>query len=75
LAITEPWGGSDVANIKTTAVKTPCGKFYIVNGMKKWITGGYYSDFYNTAVRTGDKGAKGISLIVIERKYPGVTVR
>ena len=33
LAVTEPWVGSDVANMRTTAVKTPCGKFYIVNGM------------------------------------------
>lgn len=32
LAITEPFAGSDVANIKCTGVKSPCGKFYIVNG-------------------------------------------
>lgn len=36
IAITEPDAGSDVANITTTAVKSPCGKFYIVNGTKKW---------------------------------------
>lgn len=36
LAITEPSAGSDVANLKTTAVKTPDGKHYIVNGEKKW---------------------------------------
>lgn len=42
LAITEPWGGSDVANLKTTARKSECGKFYIVNGMKKWITNGSF---------------------------------
>jgi alkylation response protein AidB-like acyl-CoA dehydrogenase len=40
LAITEPYAGSDVASLKTTAVKSPCGKFYIVNGEKKWITNG-----------------------------------
>merc|ERR1719174_883457 len=39
LAITEPSGGSDVAGMLTTAEKTPDGKFYIVNGTKKWITG------------------------------------
>ena len=38
LAITEPAAGSDVANIQTTAVKSPCGKFYIVNGEKKWMS-------------------------------------
>lgn len=36
IAITEPEAGSDVANITTTAVKTPDGKYYIVNGTKKW---------------------------------------
>jgi acyl-CoA dehydrogenase len=36
IAITEPDAGSDVANITTTATKTPCGRFYIVNGQKKW---------------------------------------
>jgi alkylation response protein AidB-like acyl-CoA dehydrogenase len=40
LAITEPYAGSDVANIKTEAKKTPDGKHYIVNGEKKWITNG-----------------------------------
>ena len=38
LAISEPAAGSDVANIEMTAVKSPCGKFYIVNGVKKWFT-------------------------------------
>jgi alkylation response protein AidB-like acyl-CoA dehydrogenase len=37
LAITEPSAGSDVAGLTTTAVKTPDGKFYIVNGEKKWV--------------------------------------
>jgi len=43
LAITEPYTGSDVANIKTTAVKTPDGKHFIVNGVKKWITTGNFA--------------------------------
>ncbi len=40
LAITDPTAGSDVANLTCEAKKTPCGKFYIVNGNKKWITTG-----------------------------------
>jgi len=43
LAITEPWAGSDVANIRTEAKLTPDGKHYIVNGEKKWITNGKLS--------------------------------
>ncbi|KAI9336339.1 acyl-CoA dehydrogenase/oxidase, partial [Obelidium mucronatum] len=70
LAISEPGAGSDVANIETEAVKlsvlTPCGKFFIVNGTKKWITNGTFSDYFTTAVRTG-KGPAGISMLLIER--------
>ena len=40
MAITEPYVGSDVASLKTTAKLTPDGKHYIVNGVKKWITTG-----------------------------------
>ena len=54
LAISEPTAGSDVANIKTRAVKN--GDHYIVNGSKKWITGGLIGDYFTTAVRTGDEG-------------------
>jgi acyl-CoA dehydrogenase len=39
IAITEPGAGSDVANIATTAVKSPDGKHYIINGEKKWYAG------------------------------------
>ncbi|CAO3634403.1 unnamed protein product [Mucor hiemalis] len=63
LAITEPYTGSDVANIKTTAVKTPDGKHYIVNGVKKWITTGHWADYFSTAVKTD----KGMSMLLIER--------
>ena len=42
LAITDPDFGSDVANITCRAVKSSCGSFYIVNGIKKWITTGMY---------------------------------
>merc|ERR1719199_1140135 len=67
LAISEPFAGSDVAGVRTTAEKTPDGEFYIVNGVKKWITEGMTADYFVTAVRTGGKGAKGISLLLIER--------
>ena len=71
LAITEPSGGSDVAAIKTTAVRD--GQFYIVNGSKTFITSGMRADFITTAVRTGDAGMGGISLLVIEAGTPGFT--
>ena len=66
LAITEPVAGSDVAAIQTTAVKTPDGKHYIVNGVKKWITNGAHSHYFATAVKTG-KGHGGVSMLLIER--------
>jgi alkylation response protein AidB-like acyl-CoA dehydrogenase len=74
LAITEPDAGSDVAKITTEAKLSPCGKFYIVNGSKKWITNGIYSDYFTTLVRTGTEGRGGVSVLVIERG-PGVTTR
>mmetsp|Transcript_16523 Transcript_16523/g.23184 ORF Transcript_16523/g.23184 Transcript_16523/m.23184 type:complete len:524 (-) Transcript_16523:69-1640(-) len=67
LAISEPFAGSDVANIKTTATKTADGKHFQVTGIKKWITGGLDSDYFVTAVRTGGKGMGGISLLLVER--------
>jgi len=74
LAITEPTAGSDVANLKCTATKTPDGKHYIVNGEKKWITNGVFADFFTVAVRTGGPGMGGVSLLVVERG-PGVTTK
>jgi alkylation response protein AidB-like acyl-CoA dehydrogenase len=71
LAISEAFAGSDVANLKTTAVKSADGKHYIVNGTKKWITNASFSDYFVTAVRTGKAGHDGISLLLIERG-PGV---
>jgi acyl-CoA dehydrogenase len=72
LGITEPGGGSDVANLQTRAVKK--GDRYIVNGAKIFITSGTRADFVTTAVRTGGPGAKGISLLIIEKGTPGFTV-
>ena len=71
LAITEPGGGSDVAALKTTAKRD--GDHYIVNGSKTFITSGMRADTYTVAVRTGDAGHKGISLLVIDRDTPGFT--
>lgn len=68
LAVTEPDAGSDVRGIKTTAEKTQDGKHYIVNGEKKWITNGMFSDYFMTTVRTsGTTGADGISMLLIPR--------
>ena len=76
IAITEPSAGSDVANIASTAKKTPDGKYYIVNGTKKWITNGFWSDYAAMAVRTGGPGAAGLSMIVCPLKgHPGVNMR
>jgi len=74
LAITEPWGGSDVANLRTTAKKTADGKHYIVNGEKKWITNGVFADYFTVAVRTGGPGMKGVSMLLIERSE-GMTTK
>ena len=71
LAITEPSGGSDVANLKTKAVLD--GDDYIVNGSKTFITSGLRADFITCAVRTGGDGMGGISLLVIEGDTPGLT--
>ncbi len=72
LAITEPGGGSDVANLRTTAVRD--GDHYVVNGSKTFITSAVRADFVTTAVRTGGPGYKGISLLVIDKDTPGFTV-
>ncbi|VVP87385.1 Acyl-CoA dehydrogenase [Pseudomonas fluorescens] len=72
LAVTEPGGGSDVANLQTRAVRD--GEVYRVNGSKTFITSGVRADFYTVAVRTGEPGFAGISLLLIEKGTPGFTV-
>jgi len=72
LAVTEPGGGSDVAGITTRAVRD--GDHYAINGAKTFITSGVRADFVTTAVRTGTPGHGGISLIVVEKGTPGLTV-
>lgn len=75
LGITEPGAGSDVGALRTTARRD--GDDYIVNGTKAFITSGCRADFVTTAVRTGGAelhGAKGLSMMVIERGMPGFEV-
>jgi acyl-CoA dehydrogenase len=71
LAITEPGGGSDVAQLKTRAERV--GNKYVVNGSKMFITSGMRADYYTVAVRTGGPGMGGISLMLIEKGMPGFT--
>ncbi|GAB5370134.1 hypothetical protein AAMO2058_001465700 [Amorphochlora amoebiformis] len=73
LCITEPWAGSDVANIRTTAKRE--GDYFIVNGAKKWITNGVWSDYFTVLCRTGGEGAKGLSMLLLEKTMPGIEVR
>ncbi len=71
LGITEPSGGSDVANLRTKAVRD--GNHYVVNGSKMFITSGMRADWLTCAVRTGGEGAGGVSLLLIEMDAPGVS--
>ncbi|UJO16389.1 Acyl-CoA dehydrogenase apdG [Fulvia fulva] len=75
IAITEPTGGSDVANVETSAVKSKDGKHYVVNGQKKWITNAIWADYTTMTVRTGGKGPGGLSLLVVPLKVEGVEMR
>jgi len=75
LGITEPGAGSDVANIQTTAIKSPDGSHYVVNGHKKWITGTPWATHMTTAVRTGGPGMGGISVLVIPTNSRGFSSR
>jgi acyl-CoA dehydrogenase len=72
LAVTEPDGGSDVAALRTRAVRD--GDAYVVTGTKMFITSATRADFFTVAVRTGGEGAGGISLLLIERERVGVAV-
>jgi acyl-CoA dehydrogenase len=72
LGITEPDGGSDVAGLRTRAVRD--GDEFVVDGAKLYITSGVRADFVTTAVRTGGPGHAGVSLVVVEKGSPGFTV-
>ena len=72
MAITEPGGGSDVANAKTTAIKKE--DHYLVNGSKTFITNGILGDYFVTVVKTDpDAGFAGFSLLIIDANAEGVT--
>ena len=73
LGVTEPSGGSDVANMETHARLE--GNHYIVNGSKTYITGGMEADYITLAVRTGKPGSgpAGISLLCVEKDTPGLS--
>lgn len=72
VAMTEPDSGSALTDLKTTAV--PDGDFYLVNGQKRFVTGGGYSGAYMVYVRLSeDRGARGIGGIIIEKGTPGFT--
>lgn len=74
LCITEPFGGSDVAGMRTTAVKQKQGDTYIINGSKTFITNGLYSDYLVVAAKTNPElGNKGMSIFIIDRDMPGVS--
>jgi acyl-CoA dehydrogenase len=72
LCVTEPFGGSDVAGMRTTAVKS--GDTYIINGSKTFITNGVYADYYIVAAKTQPElGNKGISIFLVDTNTPGIS--
>lgn len=71
LAITEPSGGSDVARLQTTARRD--GAHYVIQGSKTFITSGLRADWITCAVRTGEEGMNGISLIAVPGDAPGLS--
>ena len=72
LCVTEPFGGSDVAGMRTTATKS--GDKYIINGSKTFITNGVYADYYVVAAKTKPElGNKGISIFLLDASTPGIS--
>ena len=74
VCVTEPHAGSDVAGLKTRAVRTADG--WVINGSKTFITNGVYGDIYIVAARTDPqaRGSRGISLFIVEKGNPGLKV-
>src|SRR5712664_4062994 len=76
IAVTEPGGGSDVAAIRTRAVRD--GDHYVLNGSKMFITNGAQADLYFVAARVEQGDAshrhRGISMFLVERETPGFSV-
>lgn len=72
LCITEPYGGSDVAGMRTTAIKK--NNSYVLNGSKTFITNGVYSDYLVVAAKTNPElKYKGISIFMVDRNTPGIS--
>ena len=72
LCITEPFGGSDVAGMRTTAMLED--NMYVLNGSKTFITNGVYSDYLIVAAKTNPElGNKGISIFIVDRDTPGLS--
>ena len=72
LCITEPFGGSDVAGMRTTAIKK--GDTYVINGSKTFITNGVYSDYLVVAAKTNPEDKhKGMSIFIVDRDTPGIS--
>ena len=72
LCVTEPFGGSDVAGMRTTAIKS--GDQYVINGSKTFITNGVYADYYVVAAKTQpEMGNKGISIFLLDANTPGIS--
>ncbi|KAH6642758.1 acyl-CoA dehydrogenase [Boeremia exigua] len=71
LAITEPEAGSDVRGLQTEAVVCPDGKAFIVNGQKKWITGGMYATYFLTLV----KEVSGSFTLIVAKRSKGLSTR
>ena len=70
--ITEPFGGSDVAGMRTTAIKAE--DHFIINGSKTFITNGVYSDYLIVAAKTTPElGNKGISIFLLDRDMQGIS--
>jgi alkylation response protein AidB-like acyl-CoA dehydrogenase len=70
--LTEPQSGSDAANMRTRAVKSPDGSHYVINGKKSWITSGPVADFMVMfAVTDPQAKSKGISAFILDTKEPG----
>ncbi|MBW7855365.1 MAG: acyl-CoA dehydrogenase [Ignavibacteriaceae bacterium] len=69
--LSEPEAGSDATQQKTTAVKE--GDYYVLNGMKNWITNGISADYYfMQAVTNPEVGYKGISTFIVEKNWDGI---
>ncbi|XP_060922086.1 very long-chain specific acyl-CoA dehydrogenase, mitochondrial [Limanda limanda] len=77
--LTEPASGSDAASIKTTAIQSPCGEYFTLNGSKIWISNGGLAEIFTVFAKTPMKDPKTgemkdkISAFVVERSFGGVT--